>query len=87
MSGKWMIDEKDPARLEIVDRAMALGITGTPDVASHELGDITLASGQVVKAFVVHAVDPIITDGKEVVLINRRNDPGMGLPALPRRAD
>jgi 8-oxo-dGTP pyrophosphatase MutT (NUDIX family) len=31
----------------------------------------------------VHAVDPIITDGHEVVVINRKNPPGMGKPALP----
>lgn len=80
---KWMIDEKDPARLEIVERALKLGITGSPDKAAHALGKITLASGKIVHAHVVHAVDPIITDGEQIVMINRRNDPGMGKPALP----
>lgn len=80
---EWMIDNADPARLEIVERAKNLGITGTPDKASHALGDILLADGRTVQAHVVHAVDPIITDGKSVVMINRRNDPGKGKPALP----
>jgi 8-oxo-dGTP pyrophosphatase MutT (NUDIX family) len=79
----WMIDPKDPARLEIAERAQSLGITGSPDKASHALGPITLADGRTVQAHVVHAVDPIITDGQSVVLINRKNDPGMGKPALP----
>lgn len=79
----WMIDKDDPARLEIVKRAQALGITGSPDQASHALGQITLADGKKVTAHVVHAVDPIITDGEEVVMINRSNEPGKGKPALP----
>jgi hypothetical protein len=79
----WMIDNDDPARLEIVERAKALGITGTPDKAAHALGAITLAGGRVVQAHVVHAVDPIITDGIHVVMINRLNEPGKGKPALP----
>ncbi len=79
----WMIDDNDPARLEIARRAQELGIAGTPDKASHPLGEITLADGSIVNAHVVHAVDPVITDGNEVVMINRQNDPGMGKPALP----
>lgn len=83
MSGSWMIDKEDPARFQIVERAKALGIAGNPDQPSHALGGITLADGRKVNAHVIHAVDPIITDGKEVVMINRKNDPGMGRPALP----
>ncbi len=79
----WMIDDNDPARLEIARRAKALGITGTPEKASHPLGEITLADGNTVNAHVVHAVDPIITDGEYIVMINRKHDPGMGKPALP----
>ncbi|MDB5490381.1 MAG: hypothetical protein JWO78_230 [Micavibrio sp.] len=79
----WMIDEQDPARIEIAERASQLGITGTPDRAAHCLGNIRLASGKVVQAHVVHAVDPIITDGTDIVMINRRHDPGIGKPALP----
>lgn len=79
----WMIDNADPARLEIVERAKQLGITGSPDKAAHPLGPIVLADGRTVNAHVVHAVDPIITDGDEIVMINRKNDPGMGKPALP----
>lgn len=81
--GSWMIDNNDPARLEIVERAKKLGITGSPDQAAHAVGTITLADGRVVNAHVVHAVDPVITDGNELVMINRKNDPGMGKPALP----
>jgi hypothetical protein len=47
---EWMIDKADPARLEIVERAKMLGITGTPDKAAHGLGSITLADGRVVRA-------------------------------------
>ncbi len=79
----WLIENSDPARLEVSRRARALGITGNPDKAAHPLGAITLASGKVVQAHVVHAVDPVITDGTYVVMINRRNDPGKGKPALP----
>ncbi len=82
-----MIDNDDPARLEIAARAEQLaqerGITGDPDAPSHFLGEITLADGKVVRAHVVHAVDPIITDGNEVVMINRRYPPGLGKPCLP----
>ena len=83
---EWIIDKTDPARLEIVERAKMLGITGTPDKAAHGLGSITLADGRVVRAHVVHAVDPIITDGHEVVFINCKNAPGKGKPALPGRS-
>ena len=79
----WSIENSDPARVEVSRRAKALGITGNPDKAAHALGAITLADGRVVQAHVVHAVDPVITDGKDVVMINRRNDPGQGKPALP----
>jgi hypothetical protein len=79
----WMIGDRDPARLEITQRAKKLGITGSPDKAAHALGPITLADGTSVQAHVVHAVDPVITDGTYVVMINRRNDPGKGKPALP----
>jgi 8-oxo-dGTP pyrophosphatase MutT (NUDIX family) len=79
----WLIEDSDPARLEVSRRAGALRITGNPDKAAHALGAITLADGKVVQAHVVHAVDPVITDGKYVVMINRRNDPGKGKPALP----
>lgn len=83
MPASWMIDKDDPARLDIAARAQGLGITATPDKAAHALGPITLADGRTVQAHVVHAVDPIITDGTDVVLINRKNDPGRGKPALP----
>jgi 8-oxo-dGTP pyrophosphatase MutT (NUDIX family) len=79
----WMIDPKDPARTEIVERAKKLGITGNPDRPAHCLGAILLSYGMTVQAHVVHAVDPIITDGKYVVMINRKNEPGKGKPALP----
>ena len=79
----WLIDAEDPARLEVVKRAQALGITGNPDKAAHPLGPIKLADGRTVNAHVVHAVDPIISDGTELVMINRKHDPGMGKPALP----
>ena len=79
----WMIDKNDPARNQIAERAKALGITGDPDKAAHPLGTVTLADGRTVNAYVVHAVDPIITDGKTVVMISRTRDPGAGKPALP----
>ncbi len=80
-NNNWMVtgDERET----VVKRALELGITGTPDKAAHNLGPITLGNDETVTAHVVHAVDPVITDGKEVVLINRKNPPGKGLPALP----
>lgn len=69
-------------RAEIIARAKALGITGTPDKSTHPLGDIETLDG-VRHAHVVHAVDAIISDGASVVLINRSNPPGVGKPALP----
>lgn len=83
MPAGWMIDDQDPARAEIAVRAKNLGITGSPDKAAHALGSITLANGQTVNAFVVHAVDAIITDGTSIVMINRDHEPGKGKPALP----
>ena len=78
-----MIDESDPARAEIVRRALKLGITGNPSHASHPLGSMTLADGTKVNTHVVHAVDAIITDGRAVVVITRSNEPGKGKAALP----
>ncbi len=84
---KWMLDAKDPARSQIVERAKALSITGSPDKAAHNLGPIQVMDGnggfKEVTAYVLHAVDPVITDGKHVVMINRTQNPGKGLPALP----
>lgn len=80
-SNNWMVTGDE--RKEVVARALTLGITGTPDKPSHNLGKILLGNGQEVTAHVVHAVDPVITDGEDVVLINRKNPPGQGLPALP----
>lgn len=86
----WMINDDDPARLEIADRASKLKITGNPDSAAHALGQITLADGNVVDAHVLHAVDVVATNAKyvaaadaQVVVINRLHDPGKGKPALP----
>ncbi|MGB9152496.1 MAG: NUDIX domain-containing protein [Alphaproteobacteria bacterium] len=77
----WMVSGDE--RETVAQRAVALGITGTPDKAAHNLGPITLGNGKTVTAHVVHAVDPVITDGVEAVLIKRKNPPGQGLPALP----
>lgn len=73
----------DAERAEIVRRAESLGITGTPDKAAHALGPLTRADGTTLQTHVVHAVDAVITDGISVVLINRKNPPGQGMPALP----
>jgi len=58
-------------------------ITGTPDAAAHYVGKIRREDGSIVCVHVVHAVDPVITDGTYVVVIDRLNEPGAGLPALP----
>lgn len=81
--GGWLIDKNDPAREEIVKRAMQLNITGDPDKAAHALGGITLADGRVVRAHVIHAADPIVTDGKSVVMIKRLHEPDIGKFAFP----
>jgi len=78
-----MLDQNDPARADIVARAKRLYFPGNPDYAAHYLGRITLLGGHVAKAWVIHAADPVITDGKNVVLINRKNPPAAGLPSLP----
>ena len=38
MPAGWMINDDDPARLEIAERARKLKITGNPDSAAHALG-------------------------------------------------
>lgn len=81
--GSWMLDANDPVALDIARRAGELGITGDPDNPSHYLGKTRMPDGTRALAFVVHAVDPVITDGKSVVMIDRAQDPGKGLPALP----
>lgn len=78
----WMIDPADTARLEIVDNAKQLEIND-PVNPSKNLGEVTLDNGQKVNSFVIHAVDAIITNGKSVVMINRKFEPGKGKPALP----
>ena len=83
MNTSWTLDANDPARAVIVARAKALGITGAPEKAAHALGPVTLADGRTVAAYVVHAVDAIITDGTYIVMIDRVYDPGKGKPALP----
>ena len=79
----WMLDAHDPARFEIAARAVKLGIAANPDKASHPLGQVVLADGRTVNAHVIHAVDAIIEDGTHIVMINRKQEPGKGKPALP----
>jgi ADP-ribose pyrophosphatase YjhB (NUDIX family) len=55
-----------------------------PNEAFTEIGgNGVLVDGTWRKVYIIHAVDPIITDGKHVVLADRRFDPGSGLPAIP----
>lgn len=81
----WMVT--GPEREAVAQRALALAsakhIKGTPRKAAHNLGPIMLGNGCTVCAHVVHAVDAVITDGVNVVMINRLKPPGQGLPALP----
>jgi 8-oxo-dGTP pyrophosphatase MutT (NUDIX family) len=53
------------------------------DASVHHLGEFQRDNGDIVNAHVVHAVDAIITDKIRVVLIERANEPGQGLLALP----
>lgn len=76
----WVLTAAD--RAEIVRRAVALGIVGTPDKPAHALGWLE-RDGARLAAHVVHAVDAVITDGVSVVLIDRKNPPSQGMPALP----
>jgi len=75
----------DPAILqEIVGRAVASNFGDYPDQAANFLGNIGLPDGRVVGSFVRHAVDGIIHDPFDhVVLITRTYNPGVGLKALP----
>ena len=70
---------------EVVRRAEARGITGDPDKAAHALGSITLPDGRTVGVHVIHAGDAIVTDPQRewMVAIDRKNNPGIGMPALP----
>jgi ADP-ribose pyrophosphatase YjhB (NUDIX family) len=79
----WMIPNDDPARIAIAKRALEIEIKGDPDKAAHELGQFRLVNGQDVNGFVVHAADAIIEDGRQIVMINRKNEPGMGKLCLP----
>lgn len=86
--GNWTLDADDPARNMLVDAVLAnksqmVDKEGVPTKASHTLGEVRLKNGKTVKMHVVHAVDPVITDGESVVVINRRFDPGIGKPTLP----
>lgn len=76
----WVLTAED--RAEIAARSVALGFAGTPDAASHALGTI-VRGGECLAVHTVHAVDAVITDGRFVVLINRKNPPSQGMPALP----
>ena len=78
-----MIPKDDPARIAIAKRALELGINDDPDTAVHSLGQFYLVNGLKVNGFVVHAADVIIEDGKLIVMINRKNEPGMGKLCLP----
>lgn len=77
------LDISDPAAAEIVCRALSLDMTSDPSRASVRLGTVKLADGRSIEAHVIHAVDAVITDGRHVVMIDRRNEPGKGRPALP----
>ena len=79
----WMIPNDDPARTVIAKRALELGLKGDPDKAAHSLGQFHLVNGQDVNGFVVHAADAIIEDGRQIVMINRKNEPGRGELCLP----
>ncbi len=67
---------------ELMRRVAKLGEVDVAEDCCHHLGEFTL-NGRQVKAHIIHAVDAIITDGESVVMINRKNDPGKGKPALP----
>jgi hypothetical protein len=73
----WMLSQSDSALAsKHVSRL-------TPSGASRYAGTLVLSNGRPARIQAVHSVDPVITDGKFVVAIDRVNDPGKGLPALP----
>ncbi len=83
-----MLDATSPLRAQIVELAMKashkmLDSDGAPNKASHLLCGVVLSSGKKVNMHVVHAVDAVITDGENIVMINRKFDPAKGKPALP----
>jgi 8-oxo-dGTP pyrophosphatase MutT (NUDIX family) len=77
------MDLTDGERAEIVRRAIALNIPDVPERALHALGRLRRADGSKIAAYVVHAMDAIITDGTWLVVIDRKNPPGQGKPAFP----
>jgi ADP-ribose pyrophosphatase YjhB (NUDIX family) len=69
---------------EIIARVLAGNFGDAPDAPVHALGPLTLPDGTAVACFVRHAADAVITDAaNNVVLITRRNEPGIGKLALP----
>jgi 8-oxo-dGTP pyrophosphatase MutT (NUDIX family) len=75
----------DPAlQAEIVARCLAQRIGDQPDLAVHDLGDITLPDGRRTAVYLRHAADAIILDEhRQMVLITRIHDPGAGKLAIP----
>ena len=76
----------DPAlQQEIMRRITVASICASQPVhPADPLGSIDIPGGRQVSAYLRHAVDAVLLDevGK-VVLITRRNNPGIGLDALP----
>jgi ADP-ribose pyrophosphatase YjhB (NUDIX family) len=75
----------DPAiQSEIIRLAIAGNFGDSPSQAIHFLGNITLPDDRKVKVHLRHAVDAIMVDPYDhVVLITRKYNPGAGLLACP----
>ena len=69
---------------EIIARAVAGNFGDQPGQAIHSLGTIKMPDGKEVSVHVRHAVDAVILDNDDnVILITRQYNPGAGLKALP----
>lgn len=75
----------DPSlQREIIERVKEADLPDTPDRLAHNLGKLEVPDGTTRTLFVRHAVDALLTDPAEnVVLITRRYPPAAGRLAIP----
>ncbi len=78
-----MITDPDLQR-EIIERVKEAELPDSPDCLAHNLGKLEVPDGTTRTLFVRHAVDALLTDPDEnIVLITRRYPPGAGKLAIP----
>jgi len=82
MKGNMITDTS--LQREIIERVKEAELPDTPDRLAHNLGPLEVPDGTTRTLFVRHAVDALLTDPDEnLVLITRRYAPGAGKLAIP----